>query len=90
MKAKTISKRVLSVILCTVMLFSCWVFTAPTADAAGYSNVNAGKYYLRVYWNTTNTKDDSDCWYRVYYRHQDGTGGSDYASTTKTTKKLSS
>ena len=40
MKAKSITKRVLSAVLCAVMLFSCWVFTAPTADAAGYSNVN--------------------------------------------------
>ena len=43
MKAKIISKRVLSVILCTVMLFSCWVFTAPMANAA------TTKYKVRLH-----------------------------------------
>ena len=53
MKAKTISKRVLSVVLCTVMLFSCWVFTAPTAQNA-YAD-SAGSYKVIVRWTCDNT-----------------------------------
>ena len=42
MKAR-FTKRVLSVILCTLMLFSCWVFTGPTEVAAAdtWTNVNS-------------------------------------------------
>ena len=53
MKAKTISKRVLSVILCTVMLFSCWVFTAPTQANAQ----DAGNYNVRVSITVTGTNN---------------------------------
>ena len=53
MKAKTMSKRVLSVILCTVMLFSCWVFTAPTAQNA-YAD-SAGSYKVIVRWTCDDT-----------------------------------
>jgi len=42
MKAKLLTKRVLSVLLVTVMLFSCWVFTAPMQ-----ANAAAGKYDLK-------------------------------------------
>ena len=49
MKAKSITKRVLSAILCAVMLFSCWVFTAPSASAA------AGTYDVKVYLDISNT-----------------------------------
>ena len=55
MKAKTISKRVLSVILCTVMLFSCWVFTAPQADAA---TAGTYSYSFRMY---LVDNDNADC-----------------------------
>ncbi|MBQ3431256.1 MAG: hypothetical protein IJG23_00575, partial [Clostridia bacterium] len=51
MKAKTLTKRAFSVILCAVMLFSCWVFTAPTADAA---NDSAGGYDVKLNWKCTN------------------------------------
>ena len=47
MKAKSITKRVLSAVLCTVMLFSCWVFTAPSASAA-YTGVSAGTYNVKI------------------------------------------
>ena len=52
MKTKSVTKRVLSVILCTVMLFSCWVFSAPTAVAQ-----NAGNYDVRVTINVTGTNN---------------------------------
>ena len=52
MKTKSVTKRVLSVILCTVMLFSCWVFTAPGASAQ-----NAGNYDVRVTINVTGTNN---------------------------------
>ena len=55
MKAKNISKRVLSVILCTVMLFSCWVFTAPQADAA---TAGSYSYSFRMY---LVDGDNADC-----------------------------
>ena len=60
MKAKLLTKRVLSVLLATVMLFSCWVFTAPQADAAGdniYSGT-AGTYYIKVSIQCTNATDN--------------------------------
>jgi len=68
MKAKNISKRVLSVILCTVMLFSCWVFTAPTANAAPSSG---GTYYVRIWWHVD---DDSgkDNQIVIQYKGQNG------------------
>ena len=47
MKAKSITKRVLSAVLCAVMLFSCWVFTAPSASAA-YTGVSAGTYNVKI------------------------------------------
>lgn len=40
MKAKTMTKRALSLVLCVVMLVSCWVFTAPTANAATSATIN--------------------------------------------------
>ena len=43
MKAKTIGKRVFSLVLTTIMLISCWVFVAPQADAA-----TAGTYTVKV------------------------------------------
>ena len=44
----------------------------------------AGTYYVRVSWNTTNTKDDSDNYYTIYYKKQDGTTGeATYSNTTK-------
>ena len=55
MKAKFITKRVLSAMLCAVMLFSCWVFTAPSASAAG----TQGTYYVRVKIHVDNKDDDN-------------------------------
>ncbi|MBQ3432130.1 MAG: hypothetical protein IJG23_05040 [Clostridia bacterium] len=40
MKAKTMTKRALALVLCVVMLVSCWVFTAPTANAATSATIN--------------------------------------------------
>ena len=40
---KTALKRTLSLMLTVVMLVSCWVFTAPKADAA-----TAGSYYIKI------------------------------------------
>ena len=73
MKAKNISKRVLSVILCTVMLFSCWVFTAPNADAA-----TAGNYHWKFTLKTTDNGDsndnDSGNYVYLYGKPTNGTG----------------
>ncbi|MBR2591236.1 MAG: hypothetical protein IKE65_10010, partial [Clostridia bacterium] len=44
MKLKIISKRILSCVLCAVLLVSCWVFTAPTANAATAQS----KYRVRL------------------------------------------
>ena len=43
MKLKVYTKRTLSLILCMVMLMTCWVFTAPGAGAAG-----ASEYAYRI------------------------------------------
>lgn len=49
-------KRALSLALCVVMLVSCWVFTAPTANAA-----TAGNYYVEIDVNiVTRTEDYSN------------------------------
>lgn len=40
---KTFTKRTLALLLCVLMLVSCWVFTAPTASAA-----TAGSYYVEI------------------------------------------
>ena len=50
MKGSTVLKRSLSLVLTVVMLFSCWVFTAPSASAASYQTT----YKYRVYCNCTN------------------------------------
>ena len=44
MKPKLFAKRVLSLILCVVMLLSCWVFTAPDV----YANQTDGNYSVKV------------------------------------------
>ena len=88
MKAKNISKRVLSVILCTVMLFSCWVFTAPMANAATVTGtVNGSGYLVRIHTHETNAmniKNDNksptdsgvatDEYCNIYYKEKNGTG----------------
>ena len=86
MKAKNISKRVLSVILCTVMLFSCWVFTAPTASV---SSAAAGNYYYRVTykfpqtsnlngtykgWNSSGSFQGSDDSWGISFRYKGDNG----------------
>ncbi|MBQ3432134.1 MAG: hypothetical protein IJG23_05060, partial [Clostridia bacterium] len=43
MKVKTMAKRIFAFVLCAVMLTSCWVFTAPSASAAG-----ATEYAYRI------------------------------------------
>ena len=64
MKNKSLFKRALSAVLCAVMLVSCWVFTAPSANAAvagpsstygdttpgtsAPSGGRAGKYMVRI------------------------------------------
>ena len=64
MKNKSLFKRALSAVLCAVMLVSCWVFTAPSANAAvagpsstygdttpgtsAPSGDRAGKYMVRI------------------------------------------
>ncbi|MBQ3432346.1 MAG: hypothetical protein IJG23_06125, partial [Clostridia bacterium] len=67
MKGSTVLKRSLSLVLTVVMLFSCWVFTAPTANAA------AGTYYVKVFWNVSNTHSGEQNEFQVWYKKQDGT-----------------
>ena len=43
---KTFTKRTLSLVLCIVMLVSCWVFTAPKANAEGEGE--GGNYYVEI------------------------------------------
>ncbi|MBR0413892.1 MAG: hypothetical protein IJI67_02325, partial [Clostridia bacterium] len=52
MKTKVFIKRALSVLLVSVMLFSCWVFAAPTEAVAADS-----KYTIRVTINVTGTNN---------------------------------
>lgn len=71
MKAKSITKRVLSAVLCAVMLFSCWVFTAPSASAAD------GDYYWKFTWMHKDsghgmTNDSKDI--TIHYITQNGKG----------------
>ena len=88
MKAKSITKRVLSAVLCAVMLFSCWVFTAPSASAA-----TAGSYNIVIYSNCSDDCSDSrkeKFEFIIDYKTNNGTGssgtkyldiGSSYTST---------
>ena len=57
MKAKTFLKRELSLFLVLVLLFTCWVFAAPTATK---SYAAAGTYVVKVKMDTTNNADSND------------------------------
>ena len=56
MKTKTVLKRSFSVLMCVVMLVSCWVFTAPEADAATPTEI----YSYTVTIQTTDSADMAD------------------------------
>ena len=83
MKAKTITKRVLSVILCTVMLFSCWVFTAPSASAA-----TAGKYNVSGYVEITDDLDNTDHFNLTVYCKKNNGYGDDNNITANTSGNI--
>ena len=72
MKNKSLFKRALSIVLCAVMLVSCWVFTAPSAEAA--NNTTAGTYDVYITFNVTDT---ADSWFGDGY-------GSGYTYDNKT------
>ena len=70
MKVSTVLKRSLSLVLTVVMLFSCWVFTAPSASAA-----TAGKYWVKVVFDDSKNSasvGSSEC--TLYYKSNNGTG----------------
>ena len=67
MKPKTMAKKTLSVILCVVMLVSCWVFTAPDVHA----NQTDGKYTIKIEANQTT----SEGWASETYLYLDYDGG---------------
>ena len=70
MKGITVLKRSLSLVLTVVMLFSCWVFTAPSASAA-----TAGKYWVKVVFDDSKNSasvGSSEC--TLYYKSNNGTG----------------
>ncbi|MBQ3431190.1 MAG: hypothetical protein IJG23_00235, partial [Clostridia bacterium] len=79
MKLKVYTKRTLSLILCVVMLLSCWVFTAPNAVAA---DATAGTYSVSIKIDCSNgfTAGSGSCqgldklFWRVYYLENNGTG----------------
>ncbi|MBR0414081.1 MAG: hypothetical protein IJI67_03310, partial [Clostridia bacterium] len=72
MKAGFIYKRALVVLLCIVMLASCWVFTAtPQASAA-----TAGNYYVKVTYQVDNTHSSTTNYIKVNYKKQDGSTSS--------------
>ena len=73
MKANSVSKRVLSLLVLVVMLFSCWVFTAPTASAAA----SGGSYYVQVAYTVDDDSSKDGNWFKIYYTRQDGTEGSE-------------
>ena len=74
MKAQSITKRALSVILCAIMLFSCWVFTAPQADAATAGNY---KYRINVKTNdSVDVGDNQDLTITLNYKRDNGNGSS--------------
>ena len=69
MKANSIGKRVLSLVVIMVMLVSCWVFTAPVAEAA-----TSDHYQIRVYLNGTNGFTGNNVEITVYGKPNNGTG----------------
>ncbi|MBR2591200.1 MAG: hypothetical protein IKE65_09810 [Clostridia bacterium] len=75
MKAKKITRRAISVMLCVAMLFSCWVFVAPTEASAA----TAGNYKYKLNINTTDSVDvgdDKDLTLTLNYKKNNGTGSS--------------
>ena len=72
MKAKTLWKRAFALALTVVMLVSCWVFSAPTAEVA--SAEEAGTYQVYVKFEVTDT---ADSWFGDGY-------GSGYTYESKT------
>ena len=78
MKGSTFLKRSLALVLTVVMLVSCWVFTAPTAEAA-----TAGNYTVVVKFNVTDScgsKYTEDNYITITYKSNNGTG----SESTKT------
>ena len=83
---KKFTRRTLALVLCIVMLVSCWVFTSPTANAA--ATQAAGNYSVQLYiyvddddgksW--VNGKDAQTATITVTYKSDNG-----YGSTTGTT-----
>lgn len=65
-------KRALSLALCVVMLVSCWVFTAPTANAED------GDYDFRITFDLHDGMNDDhkghkSLYWKVYYKENNGT-----------------
>ena len=78
MKGSTLLKRSLSLVFTVVMLFSCWVFTAPKADAA-----TAGKYYVRIWTyhpDRNRGMEHSKKDLTITYKKNNGTGGTGTAT----------
>ena len=77
-------KKALSVLLSVVMVLG-YVGLFPTLFVPNVEATSGGTYYVRVWWRTDNTKNDSDNQFKLYYRDQDGTEAesSTVSNTTK-------
>lgn len=79
MKINTMFKRSLSVLMCVVMLVSCWVFTVPEANAAAPTE----NYAYSVTVQTTDSADmadNNDQTVIIYGRGTNGTGADEELS----------
>ena len=71
---KTFFKRTLAFLLCTVMLVSCWVFTAPSAVAADQAS---GNYYVEIDVEVTNKDAYNNQFIGPYFFNKGNSGVND-------------
>ena len=69
MKARSVFKRRIALLLVVVMLFSCWVFTATQSNSA-----TAGSYTVAIDAICENDADCGSSYIKVWYKDNNGTG----------------
>lgn len=66
-------KKSLSLFMAALMLMSCWVFFAPTAEA-----VNAGNYWIKFYADVSDGGDGQYYRWKLYGKNKNGTGSEEW------------
>ncbi len=78
-KIKQHSRQIFVILLALATVAMCFFIMSTKTDAS-----SGGKYYVTVTWYVSESKNDGDNRFTLYYKHQDGTEGDvTYTNTTK-------